>query len=162
MRLAIGAHFFALFVGNIGDDDAVYTAFFATGEEFFGTIGINRISIGQKYQWYLGFLTQLGHEVKDFVGSSASLQRTQIGTLNNGALGHGVGEGNAKFHNAHTGLHHGQHQLLSGCQIGVTGGDEADEQLFIFCKCLLNSTHVSPPPYSVRLQQRPCRHDRKY
>ena len=150
MRLAVGTHLLTLFIRDIGNDDAVHTCFLAAGKEPLGTIGVNRISVGQKYQGHLGLLTQLGHQVKNLVGGGACCQRTQIGTLDNLALGHGIRKGNTKFHQTRAAVNHRHNQLLGYSKVWVTRSDKTNENLFIFSKCILNPSHVNQPPYSVR------------
>ena len=162
MRFAERTHLLTLLVRYIRYDNAVYTCFFAAGEEFLRTVGINRISVGQKYQRYLCFLAKLRYEVKNFIGSSACSQRTHIRFLDNLALSHGVGEGNAELYKSCAALNHGSHQLLGCSKIRIACGHKADKYLFLFVKCLLYSIHVNQLPYNVRLRQRPYHRGRKY
>ena len=162
MRLAVRTHFLALLIGNIGDNHAVHAAFLAARKEFLCAVGINRIRVGQKYQRHLRFLAHLAHEVKNLIGRRTCCQRAQVGTLDNLALSHRIGERNAKLNQSGAALDHRHNQLLRQLQIRIACCDKADKNLFLFVKCFLYSIHVNQLPYSVQWQQRPCRHGQKY
>ena len=95
--MAEGQKLLLLLEGQVGQNQAVHADVPTGGDELFRAVGKYHIGISHEHHRHGHVLAQLPHEVKNLVGGHASLQRPQVGSLDDRPFGHGVGERDAQL-----------------------------------------------------------------
>ena len=140
-----------LLQGQVGDDEAVHAQAPGFLGGAFQAVLQDGVVIAHQNQRNFGFLAQFPRQFQDFLEMHPLFQGPVTGRLDGGAIGQGVGEGNAQLQQVRAPGGHLQGQGFGGLKIRVPGGDKGNEgffaPLFEFPKYRVNALHSSPPKY---------------
>jgi hypothetical protein len=126
----LGGELLALFRRVVDDQHAVDTGRRGVGHEGLQAVAFHRVGIAHQHQ-RRGVVAgaELTHIGQHVAQADAVLQRPLAGALDDGTVGHGVGERHAQLDDIGAGLGHGQQQVDGGARMGIAGGDEGDQRL---------------------------------
>ena len=146
--------------GYIRNQDAIYACFFAFCGKSVCSVGEHHVGVGGYHNGGGQLLTELLHQHKYRIGGHTVFQCPNVGLLNDGVGGCGVGEGNVQLQNVGTACHSGLCNGDGGLQIRVTAGDKG-HQCLLLRKGIMKITHKAPPLCNGRWRRSPCHRGRR-
>ena len=144
-----------LLIGHVGQDDAVHPNFRCPGQEAVGAVGEDHVGVGHEHQRDGHVLSKLLHQSKNLVRGDAPFQGAQIGSLDDGTLGGGVGEWDTQLDKVSPVGGSGTDGSGGGLQVWVAAGEKGNKRLAVV-KGSFDLTHGYPPLCNGQWRRSPC------
>ena len=114
-----------LFERKVGNDEAVDSGCFRLRDEPLHSLMVEGVEIAHPEG--IDHRSDLPGNVEELLQAKAPLQRPEVGTLDDGAVGDGIGKGNAQLQGIDPRFGQGQGEIDGKSGIGISGGYVGDK-----------------------------------
>ena len=153
--MAEGKKFFFFLKGQIRQDETVDSDFPAGADKSFCAVGKDNIGVGHEDQRNRHIAAQFPYKLKDIVCRYASLERPQIGALDNRSFSGRIGKRDPQFNEIGSIFYGSPYRRGGSFQIRIATGNKRNKRFTVF-KCCFDITHEDPPLCILRWPRSPC------